>query len=94
MNKNIFLNEKKYTDKDYLEAIKFVLNYPPEAELIKYNSSKDIYKVRVLDGGWWEIKLQGDLVRKALKWKGKRKWMADIQLTGGEYQKLFKRNKK
>ena len=92
--KNIFLNEKKYTDKDYLEAIKFVLNYPTDVELIKYNSSKDIYKVRVLDRGWWEIRLQGDLVRKALKWKGKRKWMADIQLTGDDYAELFKgRNK-
>lgn len=92
--KNIFLNEKKYTEKDYLEAIKFVLNYPTEVELIKYNSSKDIYKVRVQDGGWYEIRLQGDLIRKALKWKGKRKWMSDIQLTGDDYAELFKgRNK-
>lgn len=64
----------KYTDKDYIEAIKFALNYPPEVRLLKYDMHKDIYKVRILDGGWYHMNLQGDFVRSCLKFKGIKKW--------------------
>ena len=64
-----------YKDKDYMDAIKFVLNYPPDVELYKYDMYKDIYKVSVLDGGWYDFNLMGSLVRSGLKWKGSKIWI-------------------
>jgi len=59
-------------NKDYVEAIKFVLNFPPEGIVVRYYSEeKDVWVVDVLDGGWYTIKLNGDLIRSAAKWKGK-----------------------
>ena len=63
-----------YSEADHLEAIKFALNYPPEVELLKYDMYKDIYKVRILDDGWYEMRLQGAFVRSCLKFKGEHKW--------------------
>ncbi len=64
-----------YTEKDYREAIKFALNYPPEADLMKYDEEKDLFRVVVLDGGWYDINLQGSFVRSCLNWKGKKQWI-------------------
>lgn len=63
-----------YSKQDYIDAIKFALNYPPDAKLYKYDIYKDIYKVSVFDDGWYDFNLTGSLVRSALKWKGKKIW--------------------
>jgi len=76
---------KKYTDADYLDAIKFALNYPPEVELRKYDMYKDIYKVAVLDGGWYDINLEGKLVRSALQWLGIKSWIPDTGKKDAAY---------
>ena len=63
-----------YTDQDYLDAINFVLNYPPDFRFLKYDMYKDLFKVDVFDGGWYcNLKLQGSLIRSALKYKGVKK---------------------
>lgn len=64
-----------YTQEDYLNACKFALNYPVEVELRKYDMHKDIYKCLVMDGGWYDVNLEGSLVRSCLKWKGIKKWI-------------------
>lgn len=67
-----------YTDKDYMNAIKFALNYDKDLPITySYKKDKDIYKVRLMDGGWYTINLIGSLVRNCLKWKGKRQWCAN-----------------
>ena len=76
---------KKYTDDDYLNAIKFALNYPPEVELRYFDMYKDIYKVAVLDGGWYEINLEGKFVRSALKWRGIKAWTSDTGKKDAAY---------
>jgi hypothetical protein len=64
-----------YNDQNYLDAIGFALNYPPDYNLTKYDIIKDIFKVDVFDGGWYSgIRLQGSFVRSCLKWKGIKKW--------------------
>jgi hypothetical protein len=74
-----------YTDKDYLDAIKFVLNYPAEVELRKYDMYKDIYKVSYLEGGWYDMNLEGKLVRSALKYKGVKAWTEDTGKKAADY---------
>lgn len=63
-----------YTQDDYIKAIQFALNYPPDVTLRKHDIYKDIYKVTVFDQGWYDFNLQGDFVRSCLKWKGIKKW--------------------
>jgi hypothetical protein len=63
-----------YTKYDYEKAIEFALNYPPEIGPYYYNIDKDLYIMQGLDGGWYNIKLQGSFVRSCLKWKGIKKW--------------------
>jgi len=66
-----------YTEQDYINAIKFALNYSQDRDLPlthSYNEDKDIYKCVLMDGGWYTVKLQGSFVRSALKWKGEKKW--------------------
>ncbi len=63
----------KYTDADYIEALKFILNYPVEVEFIGYDNDKDVFRVNVLDYGWYmDIPINGSVVRKALKWENKK----------------------
>jgi hypothetical protein len=64
-----------YTPDDYIKAIQFALNYPPDVKLRKYDMYKDIYKVSVLDGGWYDLHLTGSFVRSCLNWKGIKKWL-------------------
>ena len=64
-----------YTDQDYIDAINFALNHPPDVKLLKYDIYKDLYKVNVLDDGWYYMKLQGSFVRSCLKWKGDKIWI-------------------
>jgi hypothetical protein len=63
-----------YTKKDYRDAINFALNYPPDFDLVKHDLIKDLYRVYVFDGGWYDINLCGYYVRSCLKWKGIKKW--------------------
>lgn len=65
-----------YTDQDYQNAIKFALNYSDRDLPLTYsfNEEKDIYKVTLMDGGWYTFRLDGFFVRSCLKWKGKRQW--------------------
>lgn len=65
----------RYTEKDYQEAIEFAFNYPPEIMKWKYIDDDDNYDVILLDGGIYNIKLQGFFVRSCLKWKGKKQWV-------------------
>jgi hypothetical protein len=67
--------ELMYTDADYEDAVNFVLNYPPEILRVVYKESKDVYTVHLMDGGLYKIKLTGDLVRAAVKWKGEKQWI-------------------
>jgi len=63
-----------YTKKDYRGAINFGLNFPPDFDLVKHDIEKDLYRVYVFDGGWYDINLHGYYVRSCLKWKGIKKW--------------------
>lgn len=63
-----------YTQEDYQKAIEFALNYPPEVKPFHYNIHKDIYGVILMDGGWYNIKLEGKFVRSCLTWKGIKQW--------------------
>jgi hypothetical protein len=63
-----------YSDQDYIDAIKFALNYPPDVKMYKYDIYKDIYKVNVFDYGWYDLNLTGSFVRSCLKWKGNKIW--------------------
>ncbi len=66
-----------FTDQDYMNAIKFALNYPVEDDrplTYSYKEDKDIFKVVVFDGGWTTFRLEGSFVRSCLKWKGKKQW--------------------
>ena len=67
-----------YTDNDYINAIKFALNYPVDRDFpvsYSYKDDKDIFKVVVMDGGWVNFKLKGFYVRSCLKWKGEKQWI-------------------
>ena len=66
-----------YTDANYEDAVDFVLNYPPEILRITYKESKDIYTVTLMDEGVYKIKLEGKLIRSAMRWKGRRQWNED-----------------
>lgn len=66
-----------YTEQDYLNAVKFGLNYPQDNDIpvsYSYDEDKDIYKVVIFDGGWVHFKLHGFFVRSCLKWKGRKQW--------------------
>ena len=66
-----------YTDEDYINAIKFGLNYPLDKDMpisYSYKEDKDIYKIVVFDGGWVTFRLDGFYVRSCLKYKGIKKW--------------------
>ena len=66
-----------YTQNDYIKAIKFALNYDKDLPLnYSYKEDKDIYKVTLMDGGWYTVRLDGFFVRSCLKWKGKKQWVA------------------
>ena len=63
---------------DYTDAIKFALNYPVDRDLpltYSYNEDKDIFKVTVMDGGWYTYKLLGSFVRSCFNWKGVKRWI-------------------
>ena len=64
-----------YTDKDYLDAVDFALNYPPEILDILYDEVKDIYVVDLIDEGIYKINLTGSLIRACLSWQGERSWL-------------------
>jgi hypothetical protein len=67
-----------YIEQNYTNAIKFALNYPQDRDLpltYSYNEEKDIYKCVLMDGGRYTVKLQGSLVRSALKWGGRKQWI-------------------
>jgi len=64
-----------YTREDYKNSIDFALNYPPEYDLIEYDSEKDLFRVYVFDNGWYDMYLEGFFVRSCLRWKGKRQWI-------------------
>lgn len=69
-----------YTETDYINAIKFALNYPQDRDLpltYSYKEDKDIYKVTWMDGGWHTFRLEGKFVRSCLKWKGKKQWVSN-----------------
>jgi len=56
--------------KETVEAINFILNFPPKVKIRYYSVAKDVWIVDVLVDGWHTIKLNGSLVRAAVKWKG------------------------
>ena len=66
-----------YNNEDYVNAVLFALNYPPDIDYLKYDEDKDIYIVAVFDEGWYEVKLHGFFVRSCLKWEGKKQWKQD-----------------
>lgn len=57
-----------------MEAIKFALNYPPKVHTFHYDMNQDVFKISLMDGGWYDISLQGSFVRSCLKWKGIKQW--------------------
>jgi hypothetical protein len=63
-----------YDQENYNNAIDFALNYPPEYNLIVYESDRDIFVVDVFDAGWYTMHLEGKFVRSCLRWKGKKQW--------------------
>lgn len=72
------MKTKNYSDKDYQEAIKFVLNYPVDRDIpltYSYKEDKDIFKVVIMDGGWVNFKLTGKTVRLALAYEGIKQWV-------------------
>lgn len=64
-----------YTDKDYVNAIKFALNYPPAVTGYQYDEEKDVYRVNLFDSGWYTLSLKGFFVRSCLTWSGIKKWI-------------------
>jgi hypothetical protein len=67
-----------YTDTDYIEAIKFALNYPPERDIpisYSYDDDKEIFKIVVFDGGWIHFKLNHKYVKSCLEWEGIKRWI-------------------
>lgn len=64
----------EYCNADYMEAIKFALNYPPKVHTFQYDMYQDVFKILLMDGGWYDISLQGSFVRSCLKWKGIKQW--------------------
>lgn len=75
MNGSSQQSKKKFSKKDYEDAIAFALNYPVEIDFIRYDEDKDIFRVVYLDGGWYDMNLLGSFVRSCLKWKGKKQWI-------------------
>jgi cellulase/cellobiase CelA1 len=68
-------DNKIYNQNDYLDAIDFALNYPPDFKYVGYSDDFDIFIVDVQDGGWYSnVKLQGNFVRSCLKWQGYKQW--------------------
>jgi len=68
--------DEMYTDQDYIDAIKFALNYSNDPPLtFSYNEDKDQFKTTVFDGGWITFRLEGFFVRSCLKYKGIKKWI-------------------
>ena len=67
-----------YDESDYLEAIKFALNYPPKVLPDYYYSvAKDVYVVDLFDDGGYRVRLMGSFVRSCIKWKGVKKWVRE-----------------
>jgi hypothetical protein len=72
------MQDNKYTEEDYMEAVAFALNYPPKLPSYHYDIHKDLYIVNACDGwGWHQAELQGQFVRNCLKWKGVKKWIRE-----------------
>ena len=63
-----------YSTDEYTEAINFALNYPPEIDRVEYDQENDVFRVLVLDGGWYDMFLYGSFIRSCLNWKGKKSW--------------------
>ena len=64
-----------YTDDDYKKAILFALNYKRDLPMAyHYNEDQDIFKVNLMDEGWYSVSLKGFFVRSCLKWRGIKQW--------------------
>ena len=84
------IKKQKRTPAEWLNrrlqsAISFALNYPTECELVKHDVIKKVYKVRYLDGGWYEIDLSESFVRSCIKWQGQKAWGPEA-----DYENIFK----
>jgi hypothetical protein len=60
-----------------MTGIGFALNWPTEYELLYYNAYDCVYRVRYLEGGWYEINLDETFVRSCMTHAGEKQWTAE-----------------